>query len=389
MVKWFGHATSRHGSVWGRSLGPRYLRRRPTTIWQKEYGMGAIASLAGHKGRAVLAIALAGSLAACGSDGGGDSASGKGGGDQAFAGERIDFVVPYEPGGGYDAYARGLAPYFEKCLDATIVVQNEAGAGGLVATNKTAAASADENRFQIVNTVGLVSAQIAGEQGANFDLNDLNWIGRVAAPANVMVVGADSDIESFDDILNAGEPVRFVAQGPGANDYLAPNILGAAYGFPFEVVAGFAGSPEARAAVIAGDADAHILPSDSQLGAIEAGDTRPIVTIDEEADPLLPDVPTIYDAAPPEGDAKEIIDNLVALGQTGRALIASPQMKEDRVQALREAWNCVAENEEAQTTLEKQQRPIQSLNGKETADLVAEVLKSPDAFQTLVRESSS
>jgi tripartite-type tricarboxylate transporter receptor subunit TctC len=299
----------------------------------------------------------------------------------------MDFVVPYEPGGGYDVYARALAPYFEECLDATVAVQNEAGAGGLVATNQTAVAGPNDNRFQIVNTVGLVSAQIAGEEGANFDLNDLNWIGRVSAPPNVMIVGNDSGFESFEDVVAADEDVRFVAQGPGANDYLAPNIVGAAYGFPFEVVTGFAGAPEARTAVIAGDAEAHILPVDSQLAAIEAGEVRPVVTIDEEPDPLLPDVPTIYDAAAPEGDAKEIIDNLVALGQTGRALIASPNMAEERVEALREAFTCVMENEDLLAELEEQQRPVDPLGGQETADLVAEVLESPEEFQTLVTES--
>jgi tripartite-type tricarboxylate transporter receptor subunit TctC len=337
--------------------------------------------------RTALSIGLAGALAACGQGGGGGGGGGGGDGEQPFAGERIDFVVPYEPGGGYDTYARALAPYLEECLDATLVVQNEAGAGGLVATNKTVAAGPDENRFQIVNTVGLVSAQIAGEEGANFDVNDLNWLGRVAAPANVIVVNNDSPYGSFQDMVDASETVRFVAQGPGANDYLAPTILGEAYGFDYEIVTGFAGSPEARQAVIAGDADAHILPVDSQLPAIEAGEVTPLVTIEEEADPLLPDVPTIYDAAPPEGEAQEVIDSLVALGQTGRGLIASPQMEEDRVQALRDAWTCVAENEEAVADLEEQKRPIQSLNGEETADLVAEVLESPESFQTLVTES--
>lgn len=337
--------------------------------------------------RTAVALALTGTMAACGSSGGGGGGGDGGGDDQPFSGARVDFVVPYDPGGGYDTYARAMAPYFEECLDATVVVQNEPGAGGLVATNKTAAASADENRFQIVNTVGLVSAEIAGEEGANFALEDLNWIGRVAAPANVVVVGKDSDFQSFEDIVDAGEDVRFVAQGPGANDFLAPNILGAAYGFPFEVITGFAGSPEARTAVIAGDADAHILPVDSQLSAIEDGDVVPVVTIDEEADPLLPDVPTIYDAAPPEGDAQEIIDNLVALGQTGRALIASPKMPEERVTALREAFTCVAENEDLVAELEEQQRPLAVLEGEETLDLVSEVLDSPAEFQELVAAS--
>ncbi|TFV76664.1 hypothetical protein E4P39_07045 [Blastococcus sp. CT_GayMR19] len=341
-------------------------------------------------GRATLTVLLGGALTACGGAGGGAGGGGGGGGggeEAPFAGARLDFVVPYEPGGGYDVYARSLAPYFEECLDATVTVQNEAGAGGLVATNKTAISPADENRFQIVNTVGLVSAQIAGEEGANFDLNDLNWIGRVSAPPNVLVVGNDSGFESFEDVVAAEEAVRFVAQGPGANDYLAPNIVGAAYEFPFEVVTGFAGAPEARGAVIAGDADAHILPVDSQLSAIEAGEVQPLVTIDEEADPLLPDVPTIYDAAAPEGDAKEIIDNLVALGQTGRALIASPEMPEASVEALREAFTCVMEDEQLLSELEEQQRPVDPLGGEETAALVAEVLESPEEFQTLVTES--
>jgi tripartite-type tricarboxylate transporter receptor subunit TctC len=327
-------------------------------------------------GWALTAVALAAGLAAC--------ASGSGGDGGAFAGADVDLVVPYEPGGGYDTYARALAPYLEDCLDATIVVRNEPGAGGLVATNKTAAAPADVDRFQIVNTVGLVSAQIAGAEGANFDLNRLNWIGRVAAPPNVVVVAQDSPIQSFDDLVHAGQPVRFVAQGPGANDFIAPNIVGAAYGFPFEIITGFAGAPEARTAIIAGNAEAHVLPVDSQLAAIESGDVRPIVTIDDEPEPLLPDTPTIDDTVAPDDSAKTIIDNLVALGQTGRSLIASPQMPQERVEALRAGYRCAAGNPDLLTELEEQQRPLDPLGGPETATLVAEVLNAPEEFRQLV-----
>jgi len=335
--------------------------------------------------QAVLALALAGVLTACGSGSGGGSGDASGEDSEGpFEGEDIDLVVPYEPGGGYDAYARGIAPYLEECLGARLVIRNEPGAGGLVATNRTAAAGAGDNRIQIVNTVGLVSAQIAEAEGANFDLNDLNWLGRVSAPPNVMVVAQDSPIESFQDFVDAGSPVRFVAQGPGANDFIAPNIIGEAYGFPFEIITGFAGAPEARTAVVAGNADAHVLPVDSQLAAIESGDVRPIVTVDEEADPLLPDTPTIYETEPPTEEARTIIDNLVALGQTGRGMIASPQMEEDRVTALREGLTCALGNAELVTELEEQQRPLDPLSGEDTAALVAETLDSPEAFQQLV-----
>jgi tripartite-type tricarboxylate transporter receptor subunit TctC len=330
--------------------------------------------------RALVAVVLA-VLAACGSSAEGGTGAG------GFAGEDVDLVVPYEPGGGYDTYARALARYLEGCLGATIVVRNEPGAGGLVATSRTAAAGAEENRFQIVNTVGLVSAQIAGAEGANFDLNELSWIGRVAAPPNVVVVARDSPIRTFADLVRTQRPVRFVAQGPGANDFIAPNIIGAAYGFPFEIITGFAGAPEARSAIIAGNAEAHVLPVDSQLSAIESGDVRPIVTIDEEPDPLLPGTPTVYAAAPPDERARGVVDSLVALGQTGRALIASPRMPRERVEALREGFGCAAGNADLRAELARQQRPLDVLGGPETGRLVAEVLSAPEEFRRLVEAS--
>ena len=52
-----------------------------------------------------------------------------------FAGKTVRFVVGFGPGGGYDAYARMLAPYLSKTLGATVIVENRPGAGGLLALN--------------------------------------------------------------------------------------------------------------------------------------------------------------------------------------------------------------------------------------------------------------
>lgn len=333
-----------------------------------------------------LTLALAGALAAC-SSGGAGQAGVPAKDAKPFAGKDIDFVVPYEPGGGYDAYGRALAPYLAKCLGSRIVVRNEPGAGGLRATNKTAVSPGDANRIQIVNTVGLVSAEIAKAEGPQFKVADLPWVGRVSSPPNVLVVGKDSPIKDFSDITKATEPVRYVAQGPGANDYIAPYVLSEAIGHPYKIVTGFAGSGEARAAVIAGSADGHVLPIDSQLSGIKSGDVRPVVTIDKEPDPLLPDTPSIYEADLP-AEAKETIDNLVAMGQTGRGIIAPPKIEAERLEALRAAFHCAVEDEALLAELEKQKRPLNVLGGKETEELVARVLDSPESFRKLIEESS-
>lgn len=334
--------------------------------------------------QATTAVAAAGAallLAACGTGGGGTEGA-------PYAGETIEFVVPYEPGGGYDVYARAVAPYLAECLGgATVAVLNEPGAGGLRATATTAAADPDDNRIQILNTVGVVSAQLAQAEGVQYDLNRFSWLGRLSSPPNVLVVGADSPIRSFADIVAAPQELRFVAQGPGANDYINPNILGAAYAFPFSIITGFAGSPEARASVVAGDADAHILPIDSQIGAIKAGDVRPVVTIDDKPDPLLPDVPTVYDTPPSDAAGQAVIDDLVALSKTGRGVAAPPGLDEERLSALRAGFTCATSDPALVTDLAAQDRPLDVLDGEQTAALVADVLDSPAEFQTLVRDS--
>lgn len=309
-------------------------------------------------------------------------------GPAALEGETVDFVVPYEPGGGYDVYARVLAPYMEECSGATVVVRNEPGAGGLLATTQTFVASPDELRVQIVNSVGAVSAQIGEAEGAQFDLDDFSWLGRVSSEPNVLVVAADSEIASFDDLLSATEPVRFVATGPGSNEYVNSTIVPEVYGFPAEIITGFAGSGEARTAVLAGDADAHILPLDSQAEAIEAGDVRPILVIGQEAPDALADTPTVADYPPESEEQQAILDALVALVETGRAVVAPPGIDAPRLAALREALSCALSDDELLAETAAQQRPISAVSGEDMATLIAEVLDSPPAFQDLVRQAS-
>ena len=47
-----------------------------------------------------------------------------------FTGKTVRFVVGFGPGGGYDAYARMLAPYLSKTLGATVIVENRPAPAG-------------------------------------------------------------------------------------------------------------------------------------------------------------------------------------------------------------------------------------------------------------------
>ncbi|MPZ62701.1 MAG: hypothetical protein GEU93_15680 [Propionibacteriales bacterium] len=341
-----------------------------------------------------LALGLLAAAGACDAadSGGSDSGGSDGGSDGSsepvsLEGETIDFVVPYDPGGGYDVYARLAAPYIEECSGATVAVKNEPGAGGLLATSKTFVSPPDELRIQIMNTIGIIGAQMAEAEGVQFQVDEFSWLGRVSTEPNILVVSSDSEITSFQDILDSEEPVTFAATGPGSNEYINSTVLPKVYDVPFRIVTGFDGGDDARAAVLAGDLDAHIQPLDSQISMIESGDLRPILLISKEQNELVPDTPTLADFEPPTSDGPAILDALLVLTETGRGVAASPNIDEGQRAALQEAVNCALQDEEFVAEAESQQRSIMALPGEEMAAMIDEVMGLQD-FRDLVREAS-
>ena len=97
--------------------------------------------------------------------------------DPYFKGKTITFVVGFGAGGGYDAYARMLAPHFERELGADVVVVNKPGAGGMSALNRLYSAPADPLQMTIVNGTGAGLQQLLGMKAAKFDLTKLPILG--------------------------------------------------------------------------------------------------------------------------------------------------------------------------------------------------------------------
>lgn len=338
--------------------------------------------------RGGLAVVLLATAAGCSSGGGEKAAEGGAGGSQdVFKGETINFVVPFDPGGGYDVYTRTIAPYLGDCLGAEMVVRNEPGAGSLLATNTTAKADPDGTRIQIMNMAGVVSSQLAGADGVQYDLKEFSWIGRISAPAEVVLTGADSDLKTFDDLVKASRPIKLVATGPGASDYIGAAVLAEAYELDYEIATGFAGSGEATNAVIAGDADIHVMPFDSELATMESKQTRPLTLFAEELPEYMPKTELIGEVEPPSKEGQELIDSFMALSQAGRSVTAPPGLPEDKLTALREGFTCAMENEKLLADLDKQKRPVNFMEGGEYADLVDEALNPSEGFQKLLEDS--
>jgi tripartite-type tricarboxylate transporter receptor subunit TctC len=338
----------------------------------------------GRTWRAALGVVMAVPLAACGVGGGSDEA----GGDSLYAGENVDFVVPYDPGGGYDVYARLMAPYLEECLDATLVVRNEPGAGGLVATNETAQTDPNEPHLEILNMGGFAASQLAEAEGVEYDLREFTYAGRIASAPDLVATGPDSEFKSFEDVINTSDEVTFVSSGVGSLESISAAVLISAYDLPGEIVTGFTGSDEARAAVTAGDADLHSLVADSHLAAVEAGDVRPLVLISEEPDEMFPDVPLITEYPAKDDESQSVVDSLITLDQLGRTIAGPPGMSEEHAAELREGFQCAMENEELLAEFEEQGRPVVLGDSDQVHQQLDEILEnSPPEFVEAVERA--
>jgi len=133
-----------------------------------------------------------------------------------FTGKTVRFVVGFGPGGGYDAYARMLAPYLSKTLGATVIVENRPGAGGLLALNGVYISPPDGLTMMIVNGTAAVYSQLTDLQGARYDLGKIGYIATLSAPPSLWTVGPHNQINTIAQALAASRKWRWAASGRGS-----------------------------------------------------------------------------------------------------------------------------------------------------------------------------
>ncbi|MHA7241292.1 Bug family tripartite tricarboxylate transporter substrate binding protein [Arthrobacter sp. TMS1-12-1] len=297
----------------------------------------------------------------------------------AFEGKTVKLVVPFEPGGGYDAYARLLAPELGNELGATVVVENKPGAGGILATNELVTAKPDGLTIALFNGPGHLGSALAKTDGVNYDAEAISYIGQISMEPDVVVGSGDTSIKSVEDMNG----VRFAATGPGSNEYIDPVIFNELMGYKNEIVTGFASSNEANLSVVQGNADLHSRSLGSQLPGIKAGDLTPLLVIGESTgEEEIAEVPSLVDAVP-EGK-RELAELHSSLVSSGRIVGAPPEVPEATLEVLRDAFEAVVADEEFQASAEEAGRPVHFMSGADVQDLVTEIMNSPQEYVDLV-----
>ncbi|MEV5548187.1 tripartite tricarboxylate transporter substrate-binding protein [Streptomyces sp. NPDC052309] len=306
----------------------------------------------------------------------------------SLAGRTIELIVPFAPGGGYDSYARQLAPKLGEELDATVIVVNKPGAGGVLATNELSKAEPDGTTLALFNMPGHIGSALAGAPGVQYDVNSFSYIGRLSSEPDVVLTSEKGDIDTWSDVMKEKDqdPTRFAATGPGSNEYMDGVVLHSLLGLDSKVITGYSTSNEAYLGVLSGVVDLHSRSYGSQESALKSGDAVPLLTIgSKQGKKLLADTPVLADIVPPE--KAELARSHTALVESGRAIAGPPGMKPEQLELVRDAFRKVVTDPEYAAAAEESRRPISFATGQEVADNVAALMRSPKAYVDLLEEA--
>jgi tripartite-type tricarboxylate transporter receptor subunit TctC len=334
----------------------------------------------------VTAVSLSLFLTGCGGSAGAQPGTAAGS-CEPLRGKAISLVVPFSPGGGYDTFARIIAPKLGEALKAQVVVKNEPGAGGLVALNKLVHAKKDGTQIAIINGTGTASSILAGAEGAKFGFHDFSYIGRIGEENAVVVSAAGSSYDNWEDVL-ASDGFRFGSTGPGASDYITSSVVIEAFDLKnAKVVTGFAGNSEVDLAMLQGNVDGLAGSADSRRAGIASGEQIGLLSIANERATEAPDAPTVGELDLTEKQ-KLIMDAQQNVNDLGRSLVAPAGIEAGLLECLRDALETVATDDGVLAQAEKQFRPISFVPGAEVEkDIVGKLKNLPDEYITVLKDS--
>ena len=254
-----------------------------------------------------------------------------------FASKTVRLVVGFGPGGGYDSYARMLAPYLARNLGATVIVENRPGAGGLVALNGVYMSPADGLTMMIVNGTGAAYSQLTDLQGARYDLGKIGYVATLSAPPSLWTVGPHVGIKTIAEAITASRKWRWAASGPVDSLSDGAAFTCEALKLDCQIVLGYKGSNDAALAVSRGEMDALYVTDTSANHYAQTNGIIPLATIGRNRSRFFPDLPTIFEATHLNAGQQWLFEFRHTVQSLGRILVVPPGMSDSRLAFLEAA----------------------------------------------------
>jgi tripartite-type tricarboxylate transporter receptor subunit TctC len=301
-----------------------------------------------------------------------------------FDGAVIKLIVSNHPGGGYDGYARLIAPYLEKYTGARVRVRNLPGAGGIRGVSELFRSPPDGLTIGLINGSSMVTNEIAEISVEDYAIGDLSLLGRVVRDIRVLTVSDQKKYPGFTDLLNAKTTIRVAATGLGGSTYVDAVVSRDVFNLNMNIVHGFESSSAMRQAMIRGKIDASWTSWGSAREIVHSGQLKAVLQGGRTRAASLSDVPTVFEFMDETADpflTQEILAAWEALNDVGRAVVAPPGIQTDKLVFLREAFRQAMHDQQFLNDAARSGRLISYASGKEMEDIVGTASHLPADLQ--------
>ena len=288
--------------------------------------------------------------------------------------ETLQIMAPASPGGGWDTTARELQRNLQEAgLVNTVEAFNVPGAGGTIGLAELASTHAGDGHMLMV--MGLVMIGGIGLNDAVVGLDRTTPIARLTGEWEVIVVPAESELETMEDLANMFKEdpasVSWAGGSAGGTDHL---LVGQIAQF-LEIDPGlinyvpFSGGGEALASLLGNETTAGVSGLGEFLPQIESGELRALAVSgrDEGGDDTIPTLQ--------ESDIDVELSNW-------RGIVAPPEIEDADKEAMLSVIDELVKSDVWKKTLEDFGWSDQYLAGDEYATYIEEETERINALLT-------
>ena len=301
--------------------------------------------------------------------------------EEFYRGKQIRVIVGGGEGAGFDIYARLLASFMGKHIpgNPTIIVQNMPGAGGVVAANYVYnIAPKDGTVMGAVNRT-TAQAQLMNLPGVQFDARNFHWIGSLNNEVALCVSWHEgSKVKEFKDLFEHELIIGSSAGGEGEN---SSHIMNRIMGTKFKVISGYKAGGNVLLAMERGEVNGRCAWSWSSIVTqrpqwLKDNKINLLAQLAVEKHPDLPHVPLAIDFVKDE-DQRKALRFVFARGVAGRPFVLGPGVPQDRIAALRKAFDDTVKDKGVIAEFERQNQELNPVSGIKLQALIEEFYATP------------
>jgi tripartite-type tricarboxylate transporter receptor subunit TctC len=219
--------------------------------------------------------------------------------------QTVKLIVPFAPGGTSDVLAREIAARLQVSLKQTVVVDNKAGAGGVLGADSVAK-SAPDGYTLLLGTIAThaINPSLLPKMPYKAD-RDFAPVILLGTISNVLLIGPGSQASTVKDIIAAAKAkpgdITFASAGQGTSQHLSGEVFRLMTGADLTHVP-YKGSAPAIQDVMGGQVPMSFETVTVALPQIKGGKVKALAVTSAKRSAQLPDVPTLAESGVPGFD---------------------------------------------------------------------------------------